>query len=119
MLHWLLPGVGVGGACSLAVLMSTRSRQRAPPVEKGGWALIAWEQEGCWGQGRHTMIRLGWSRPQASALISCLSFLPPTSGFEGWDRREEVIILIAELPFTKSFLCARHSEWLNTLSFNP
>ena len=30
-----------------------------------------------------------------------------------------MIILIAEPPFTESFLCARHSEWLNTLSFNP
>lgn len=61
VLHWLLPGVGVGGACSLAVLVSTHVGQKALPVEKGwvGTGLMGTGgQRGCWGQGRHTVIRV-------------------------------------------------------------
>lgn len=89
---------------------------------EGRRALVSWEQggrRGCWGQGRHTVIRVRLEQASGQCSDTLPVFPPPTRGFEEWDGREEMIILIAELPFTKSFLCYMHSEWLNTLSFNP
>lgn len=69
------PRGGAGGACCLAVLMSTLLGQKALPVEKGrvGTGLMGpGGRRGCWGQGRHTVIRVRLEQ----APVQCSDTLP-------------------------------------------